>query len=162
MPEAPATDTGSNIIDMRLDVVVRIALLGIGLGIITWTLSSLLGRFVVAPLMCAGEASGVVCGSAEVLAGNIALILVAIAGVLGLVRLGVYRPMLVAIAVGVSLWSLSGLLSGLAWYEALAWTALIYMVGYVAFSWLVRPRNFVLVLVLLLIVIFAARAVATL
>lgn len=162
MPEAPATDTGSNLIDMRPDVVVRIALLGIALGIVAWGLGSLLGRFVVAPLMCVGEAAGVVCASAEMTAGNISLVLVAIAGVLGLVRLGVYRPMLVAIAVGVCLWNLSALLAGLAWYEALAWTALIYMIGYAAFSWLVRPRHFVIVLVVLIVVVFATRIVATL
>lgn len=162
MPEAPATDTGSKLIDMRVDVVVRIALLGIGLGIIAWSLSSVFGRFILAPLMCAGEAAGVVCGSAEITAGNIALVLVGIIGILGLVRLGVYRPMLVALAVGACFWSLAGLLSGVAWYEALAWTALIYMIGYVAFSWLVRPRNFVIVLVTLLVVIFATRIVAML
>lgn len=162
MPDVPVTDTNSKLIDMRLDVLVRVALLGIGLGIVTWTVSTLLGRFVVGPLMCVGEAPGVVCGGAETLAGNIALVLAAIAGVLGLVRLGIYRPMLVAIAVAVCLWNLSSLLSGLVWYEAIAWTSLLYMVGYVAFSWLVRPRNFVLVLIALLVVIFASRIVATL
>lgn len=162
MPEAPTADTGSKIIDMRIDVVMRVALLGIGLGIVSWTVATLLGRFVIAPLNCIGAAPGVVCSGAEILAGNIALVLAAIAGVLGLVRLGVYRPMLVAIAVGICLWNLGGLISGLAWYEALAWTGLMYMVGYVAFSWLVRPRNFVLVLIMLLVVIFASRIVATL
>jgi len=162
MPEVPVTDTNSKLIDMRLDVLVRVALLGLGLGIITWTISTLLGRFVIAPLACVGEAAGVVCGNAEVLAGNIALVLAAIAGVLGLVRLGIYRPMLIVIAVAVCLWNISGLLSGLAWYEAIAWTTLIYMIGYVAFAWLVRPRNFVVVLIMLLVVIFASRVVATL
>lgn len=162
MPDSPAPDNSSNIIDMRVDVVARVAILGIVLGLVSWGLSALLGRFVIGPLSCVGVAPGTVCSGAELLAGNIALVLAAIAGVLGLVRLGVYRPMLVAIAVAICLWNIGGLLSGMMWYEALAWTSLMYMVGYVAFSWIVRPRNFVMVLVALLLVILIVRVAASL
>ena len=157
MTETQSAEFPSGIIDMRPDVVVRVAILGLGLGIGVWLLGFLFNRFLIEPVFCANQASGGICGNTEDVAGNIALVIGAIGGVLGLVRLSVYRPMLVAIAVAICLWGLNGWLSGLVWYEALGWTALIYMVAYAAFAWLVRPRNFFAVIVLLLLLIVAAR-----
>lgn len=157
MTDTQSAEFPSGIIDMRPDVVVRVAILGLGLGIGVWLLALLFNRFLIEPIFCANQASGGICADTEDVAGNIALILGAIGGVLGLVRLGVYRPMLVAIAVAISLWGLGGWLGGLVWYEALGWTALIYMVAYAAFAWLVRPRNFFVVLIMLLVLIVAAR-----
>lgn len=150
----------NSIIDMRPDVVVRVALLGLGLGVIAWAVTFLLDRFIISSTFCPASAQN--CVEGDVISGNIALILAAIAGMLGLVRLGVYRPMLVAIAVGVSLWNIGGWLSGIVWYEGLGWSALIYMVVYVAFSWLVRPRNLFVVLAILAILIVAVRYISTL
>lgn len=161
MTETQDTEFPEGIIDMRPDVVVRVAILGLGLGIGTWLLGFLFNRFLIEPVICANQSGGI-CANTEDVAGNIALILVAIGGVLGLVRLGIYRPMLVAIAVAICLWGLGGWLSGLVWYEALGWTALIYMAAYAAFTWLVRPRNFFIVIVMLLIVIVAARFLVSL
>lgn len=147
------------IIDMRSDVLVRVALLGLGLGIVAWLLTLLLGRFIIGPVFCP---EGQVCSDTDVIAGNIALILTGVAGILALVRMGVYRPMLIAIAACATLWNVGGWLSGIVWYEALGWSALIFMVAYIAFTWLVRPRNFVIVIIVLLLLIIGFRFVATL
>jgi hypothetical protein len=161
MPDAQNAEFPSGIIDMRPDVIVRVAILGLGLGIAVWLVGFLLNRFLIDPVFCSGQSGGL-CANTEDVAGNIALIIGAVGGVLGLVRLGIYRPMLVAIAATICLWGLAGWLSGLVWYEALGWTALIYMVAYAAFAWLVRPRNFFAVIVMLLIVIVAARFLVSL
>ncbi len=159
MDEAART-TDSQIIDIRSHVMVQVALLGVILGAATWILTQLLGRFVVGALVC-GE-QGVGCEPSVLVAGNIALVLVAIGGLLGFVRLGVYRPLLVVIAATIVLWGLAGYTFGMQWYEAMAWTVLLTAVVYTAFVWLVRPRLFLLAMVLILIVIVLARILPTL
>lgn len=152
----------TELIDMRIDVVVRIALLGLGIGVVAWALTAGLNTFAVRPISCDNQTLKTICDDSEAFSGNIALILTGIAGILGLVRMGVYRPMLIAIAVGACLWGLGGWLASVVWYEAMGWTALIYMIAYTAFAWLVRPRNLIIVLISLIVVIATSRVVATL
>lgn len=152
----------SAIIDMRPDLLVRVALLGLGLGVVAWILAMVLGNFVIKPVLCPTTGDASMCGSTDVIAGNIGLVLVSVAGMLGLVRLGVYRPLLIAIAGVLTLWGLGGWLSGIVWYEALGWAALIYMITYVAYAWLVRPRNFIVVIAVLAILVILVRWISTL
>lgn len=162
MAETQSKDGNSGLVDMRMDTIVRVALLGIGLGVVAWVLSSLLSKFAIEPLFCHDQPATGICANPSDAAGNIALVLLGIAGTLGLVRLGVYRPMLIVIAVSVCLWDLFGWLHGVLWYESLGWAALIFAATYVLFTWLVRPRNFFLTLVLLIIVIGLGRYITTL
>ena len=150
------------IIDIRPDVVVRVALLGLALGVVAWGLGLLLSHYAVGPILCPTSGAKDACSSTDSVAGNIALIATSVAGMLGLVRFGVYRPMLVAIAVAGGLWGIGGWLSGIVWYEALGWSALIYMAAYVAFTWLVRPRNLIIVVAVLAALIVAVHYIATL
>jgi hypothetical protein len=152
----------SAIVDMRPDVVVRVALLGLAIGFVAWVLTWALAKYAVGPALCPTTGSHTACGSTDAIAGNIVLVVTAIAGMLGLVRLGVYRPMLIAIAVVLGLWGIGAWLSNIVWYEALGWSALVYMAAYVAFSWLVRPRNFIVVLIVLIALIASAHYISTL
>lgn len=148
----------SSIIDIRADVIVRVALLGLGIGAVAWALALGLNQFIIGPVFCPNAT----CESTSTVSGNIVLVLTAIAAMLGMVRLGVYRPMLIAIAVVATLWGIGGWLSGIIWYEALGWSALMYMAAYTAYAWLVRPRNFIIVLVVLALLIVGIRYLATL
>ncbi|MFZ1360505.1 MAG: hypothetical protein WAS27_00525 [Candidatus Saccharimonadales bacterium] len=145
----------SQIIDIRPHAMVQVALLGVILGAAVWVVTQLLSHFVVGALVCGDQGAG--CDSAVLVSGNIALILVAVGGLLGFVRMGIYRPLLVVIAATIVLWGLAGYILGLQWYEAMAWTVLLTAIVYTAFVWLVRPRLFLLAIVLVLIVIILAR-----
>ncbi len=157
MADTQETESTSGLVDVRVDTLVRVALLGLGLGVAAWGLAMLLNKFAVMPLFCHNQPRAGVCADPQDSAGDIALVLTAVAGVLGLVRLGIYRPMLVAIAVAVCVWGLFGWLDGIVWYESLGWAALIFTAAYALFTWLVRPRNFVLALAILVVVIGLAR-----
>lgn len=161
--QTPPNNRPSAVVDMRPDTLVRIALLGLGTGAIAWALAMGLDKFIIGPVFC--PTTGVVhsCASySDVIAGNIVLILSGLGAMVGLVRLGAYRPMLVAIAVVATLWNLNAWLSAVLWYEALGWSALIYMVAYVAYAWLVRPRNFIVVVAMLAVFIGLVRYISTL
>ena len=150
-----ATETNNSLIDIRPNTMVQVALLGIVLGALSWLIAALIDRFITGALMC-GE-NGPTCEPSTIVAGNVAIVLTSIGGLLGLVRLGIYRPLLVVIAAAIVLWGISGLTLGMQWYEAMAWTVLFTAIVYTAFAWLVRPRFFLIAIVLILVVVAAAR-----
>ncbi len=144
------------LIDLRAQQIVQIALLGITLGAVMWLATQLVRQVVLVPLFCGDPTNGM-CLSATDTAGVIATVVAAVVGLMGLVRLSVYRPLLIVIASAVCLWGLSGWTAGLPWFEALAWTVILYAICYIAFAWLVRPRAFVPVVIIVVIVVALAR-----
>ena len=159
MDNKSTTDVSQSLIELRPQTLLQVALLGAGLGIASWLLTMLVRQIIFVPLFC-GDPSNSMCVGATGGAGVIVLIAMGIAGLLGLVRLGVYRPLLVALAAAVTLWGMSVWLGGLYWFEALAWSILLYALSYVVFTWLVRPRNFGLAALLVVIVVLLARIAA--
>lgn len=157
-PQLETDSRPSPIIDIRADVMVRVALLGLGIGAVAWALTLGLGQFIIGPIFCPNNT----CQSTNIISGNIVLVVTAIAAMLAMVRLGVYRPMLIALAAIATLWGIGGWLSGVIWYEALGWSSLMFMAAYTAYAWLVRPRNFIIVVVVLLLLIVGIRYLSTL
>lgn len=152
--QVETTKKQSFLVDMRPDIIVRVAVLGLLLGAVGYAISLGLSEYVVRPVFCSG-ANG--CGDPMNIAGNITLVLLSIAGMTGLIKTGAYRPMLVAVAVAITLWGIGSWIGSLAWYEALGWSALLYAVAYSAYAWLVRPRNFIVVIIILALIIGGTR-----
>lgn len=156
----PATATGeSKFIDLQPSTMVQVALLGVMLGAVSWVLALLADKFLLTPMACSSESTTGICLNSEVIAGNGVLVIMGIIGVLGLVRLGVYRPMLVALAAAISLWGVTGWVDGLQWYEGLFWMAALYALVYLVFTWLARPRMFLMAIILTLLVIAGIRLI---
>ncbi len=161
MDKSTTTDVSQSLIELRPQTVLQVALLGVGLGVVSWLLTMLIRQVIFVPLFC-GDPSNSMCVGATGGAGVITLIAVGIAGLLGLVRLGVYRPLLVALASAVTLWGVAIWLGKLYWFEALAWSIVLYVLCYVVYTWLVRPRNFGFALGLVVVVVLLARIAAAL
>ena len=136
--------------------VIRVVLLGVGLGVIGFFLSLVIREIILVPVFC-GDVPVEKCLGVAGSAANIATVIVGIVGLLGLVRLGVYRPLLIVLAVVVSFWGFGSPMATLQWYEALSWWVVLYALGYTAFAWLVRPRAFVPTLLIVLIAIILIR-----
>lgn len=141
------------VIDQPKSMLLRVGLLGAFLGLVTWALTYVLERFVLTALLCDGDQ---VCTQSTVFAGNIAAIILALAGVAILVRMSVYRPLLIVLGVVVSLWGLSVWLRGVGVLEGAAWTVVLYTLAYGAYAWIARIRN-----VPVLLIVVALLAVAT-
>lgn len=161
MDQSGSSDNTQTLIELRPQALVQVALLGAGLGILYLLLTLLLRQVIFVPLFC-GDPANSMCVGATGGAGVIALVLTSIAGLLGLVRLAIYRPLLVAIAVAVSLWGLSAWTSNMYWVEATMWTVALFALCYTVFTWMVRPRSFPLALALVVITIVLIRVVAVL
>jgi len=140
----------------------RMALIGAALGIVFWTLAFIVSHFIVDPLFCRSSVNALVCSNSVGLAGNIASILVAVVGLVILVRLRVLRPLIVVIATAVVSWGLASWTEGLAWGEIAFWSALLYGLSYVLFSWISRYSRTVPVLISVALIVIVARIVLAL
>ena len=135
----------------------QIALVGLVLGVLYWCLAGSIENYIIDPIFCRSISNAMACLNSASISGDIATILVATVGVIVILRLYMARPLVIALAVGVSLWGLSQWTSGLAWGEAIAWSALLYGLAYTLFSWIARYKRFTLVLIAIVLVIFAVR-----
>jgi hypothetical protein len=135
---------------------VRIVVIGAVLGLIWWILTALLNAYVIDPLACRDLANAAVCVDSVGVAGSIAAVLVAILGALALVRTLQPRPIIIAVSVAAVLWSLGQYIAGLAWYEAILWSVVVYAATYSLFGLIARivwlPAAIVTAIVTVLIV----------
>lgn len=137
--------------------LARVIGFGAVAGLAYWVLASLIGRFIIEPIACREVVEAAACTEASVLAGRISTVLVAIAAIFGMVRLGVARPLIIAVAAAILLWSLSALTLGMPWYEALLWSVLLYALVYALFGWIARATNVVVAIVATIVLVVALR-----
>ncbi len=143
-------------IEMPQQQIIQIALFGAVLGAVAWVVALLIKQAILGPLFCGDPASSA-CVNAPGTATTIAGVLTGVVGLLGLVRLSVYRPLLIVLAAVVSLWGIGTWTAHLPWYEALSWSVLLYALTYLAFSWLVRPRMFAPAVIIVVVAVVLIR-----
>lgn len=161
MDQSSSSENKFALIDMSPQALIQVALLGAGIGLLYWLLTLLIRQVVFVPLFC-GDPSNSMCVGATGGAGVVALVAASIIGLLGLVRLAVYRPLLIVLATTVTLWGVAGWTASMFWLEGIAWTVILFAFCYAVFTWLVRPRAFGIALALVVIVVFLSRLVQVL
>lgn len=133
---------------------VRVVVIGLAIGFVAWVLTSLLARYVIEPLTCRDVANAAMCLNAVPVAGNVAAIIAGLLGTLVLVRMGIARPIVLAIATAALLWNIAAWTAGLHWFETILWTVLLYALSYLLFAWIARyARLWVVLAVSILIVV---------
>lgn len=147
MSEAPVEETPSTLTLMGVRDLVWVLLLGACAGLVVWGFAYLLNTYVFEVILCRGNVT-TQCRMAPQYGSVSATIIAAILMLLGLVRLGVYRPLLVVLAVTISLWGLSEVLWDLPWYVGALWTIVLYALAYGVYAWISRVRMFWLALIL--------------
>ena len=125
-------------------------------GIAVAGLYFLLNTFVFGAVLCRAQSTGD-CSQAPDYAMIVAIIIGTIGAVANLARIRVYRPLLVGVAVAISLWGIHTLLSSVAWYWALLDSAVIFALAYAVFAWAARIRNFILSLVVAVVLVVLVR-----
>lgn len=136
----------------------RIVFIGAGLGLGWWVATALLNRYIIEPLGCRDlSVSATACTDSFGVAGNVAIVIVSLIGIAVLVRNLYSRPLVIAIASAVVLWGLGSFLSGLAWYESLAWSVGLFAVAYILFNLVTRVKLLGWVLILAAVIVLAIR-----
>jgi hypothetical protein len=136
-----STELWGGFIDMPQQHVMQITLFGAVLGAVAWVVALFIKQVILTPLLC-GNPTSAACLDISNTSANITAIIVSVVGLLGLVRLSVYRPLLIVLAILISLWGFGSWTSGMPWYQTLSWSVILYALCYLAFAWLVRPRLF--------------------
>lgn len=140
-------------------VKIKIVYIGAGLGIVWWIITAILQHYVVEPLACRDLSSATACVDSFGVAGSVAAILVAVLSIYILVKTVQPRPIIIAIAAAVLLWSLGFVLRGLQLWETLLWALFIYAAAYSLFSLVARIRSTVVSVVVAAIVVIAIRLI---
>lgn len=139
-----------------------ILLTAIVAGIVTLVLTLAVDKVVLQPAMCSGSDVSRCAQSSEV-SFHIASIIAAILAVVMLVQASVYRPLLVGVAVTISLWGIYGaFLDKIAWPMQLLLLTILSALAYFAFAWILRTYNLVIALVATVLLIAACLLVTNL
>lgn len=160
--EKPADNNQKHSADLPTSTqeIARVILVGAGVGLLVTLLSELIQRFFIQPVFCnpAGEVS-TVCANGDAIAFNSTLVIISIAAVAVMVKMGIFRPLLVAVGPLASLWGINSYLNSLSALEFGFWMLILFSLAYVLFYWLMRARNFVVSLVALIIAVVIIRLV---
>lgn len=140
----------------------RIASVGAVLGVMYWALTAFIDYFIISPVFCRSVGNASVCINSISVSGDITTILIAIIGVAIMIRLRIMQPLIIAVATSATLWGLSGWTNGLMWVEIVAWSALLYGLSYLLYSWISRYTRIVPVLMTVTFAVIIIRIVLAL
>ncbi len=149
------------LIDMDWAQLGKVAFIGAIVGALTWAVAILLQNVVIEPLLCRSAGNAVVCHNTAGIALNASAILMGVIGTTALVRLSIYRPLIIVIASIITLWSAQAWLGDLSWFASVGWLALFYALVYALYAWVVRIYNLPLAIGVIIAIIIAARLVIT-
>lgn len=128
---------------------------GLLTGATVWGLTYLISQEVIPRLVCNTSSDVLVCTQSAIFASNLATIIGGLIGVLILLKLNVFRPLLVAVVTAIALWNIEQWVRGGAWYEPLALTAGLYCLSYVTFAWFARVHFLRIAIIIIILTILA-------
>lgn len=155
--DTPAAVTTVPFVNMGVGDLLRAMVTGAGVGFVSTGVYLLLNKFIFGAALCRAGVEG--CANAPLYATIVTVVIAMICGVVALAKAGVYRPLLVAIAVPLALWGIFALFNGVAWYWALIVGTLLFALAYSLFSWLARVRSFIISIVLLVLIVLLVRLI---
>ena len=117
---------------------IKIIGIGLGAGVLWWVLTVLFRQYIVEPLACRDLSTAAACVDSFSVSGSIATVLVAVIGLIFLVRFIQPRPIIIALSSAVALWNLGALVEGLAWWWSLLFSVVLYVISYTLFGLVAR------------------------
>lgn len=158
MTDTYGNDTQTSLVAMNMKKLLFIIAIGAIAGLATWGLTILLDTYIYKAILCNSD-TAVQCSSSYQYSTTTATIIGAAVGLFALVRLHVFRPLLIIIASFVSLWGLLLLVLPLSWYgEALA-IAGLHAVAFGLFSWIARIKRFYIAIIFVILLVVGVRVV---
>ena len=158
MSDTYNVDMPASLVPMSIKKLMMVILAGALAGLVTWGLATVFDMYIYKAILCNNDAA-IQCASSYQYASTTATIIGLTVGLFGLVRLHVFRPLLIIIAVLVSLWGLLESLTAAPWYVTALATAGLYGVAFGAYAWFVRVRRFYIALIVVLVIVVAIRLI---
>ncbi len=142
---------------LRRDII-NVVLVGLGTGLAINLLYYLLQKFVFGAVMCR-DISVNDCSDAPKYAMIVSMVIGSLGGLIALVQIRIYRPLLAVLAVAVSLWGFNVLLAGIDTWLGIALLSLLFGAAYLLFVWIARIRSFILAVITSIVVMVIIRLV---
>lgn len=140
--------------------LLKLAVAGAVVGILTLALYAILDKYVFGPTLCSDLNAGTGrCENKLFFSSGLAMVIGGMAALFYAVQQRVYRPLLVVILVIVGLWNSLLLIGVLPMVIAILAAAAIFALAYTGFAWLVQLRNFAFALVLSILVVIVLRII---
>jgi hypothetical protein len=158
MNDSYQEQTPTIVIPMSLQQLLRIVAVGAAVGLITWGLTFLLDGQVFKSIACRGGAS-MQCSSSLDYASAVASIAGAALGLLVLIKLQVFRSLLVVLTASASMWGIQSVVHPWPWQYALLASLLLFAIAYGLFAWLARIRSFLMTVIIMIVLIVAMRLI---
>lgn len=161
VPQIPTTEEDANVlISPEWIDLIRVGLLGVGIGIFVPLFGWLLQRFLVEPIFCREASALAVCNSGDLTMYYIATVVLGVVAVALMANWQVFRPLLVAVAAIAALWGFQRYVgdtvshAGVEYYIS---SAILYALAFVVFYWLLRLKSFALSVVLVVLAVILIR-----
>ena len=145
-------------VTMNYRQLLWVGIVGLGVGAAAWVVGQILDVALFRFIFCrdAGAEGCAASGNYGYTAGVLSATGL---GVWGLVRLQIFRPLLVGLAAALALWGVFNILDTQPWYTALFVGALLFSVAYMLFSWVMRLRSMLWAVIIAIIVLVLVRFV---
>jgi hypothetical protein len=158
MNEADSQDKPAFLMSMDSARLLQVVSLGAVIGLAVWAVTLFLKEYVFQAILCHGN-QALECSSGMQYSEAVASVIGAGIGLFFLVRIQVFRPLLVVVASMVSMWGIVNLTVSLPWYGVGFACVALYAFAYAAYAWIARIRLFWLVMLLFMILIIAVRLI---
>lgn len=133
-----------------------VLVLGGVVGLLIWGLGLALNRYVFDVFLCQNGPGGQ-CVHARDYAAGAAIIAGSVLALIGLMRLRVYRPLLIVLATAISLWGVVQLAWGMERYWGALVVLAMYLLAYGLYAWVARLRQFWITLAVTVVLVAAVR-----
>lgn len=147
-------------VTMTAKQAAQVIVLGLIVGLLTYGLSYLFEMAILRSVPCEGD-TAVICASATSYANAAASIVASGIGLFGLVKLQAFRPLLIVLAVAMSLWKMMEVVGTLPKYGMVIAGGVLYAMAYIVFAWIARVRLFWPAVILMLILVIVIRFILT-
>jgi hypothetical protein len=155
MAETDNFEKPKMITDMTVRELAQVMLAGFVAGAVAGGLTIVLSTYLFKVTPCVAETCGTGGQYAAILAGVVA----GAVALFWLMRVQIFRPLLVVIGVTISLWGLALYIFNLPWYAVVLISAALHAVAYGLFAWVSRIRLFWVVIILLVLIVVAVRLI---
>lgn len=144
------------VIPMLRSDFLSILVLGGLIGLLIWIVSVCMHRYVFDAYFCGGDIVRQ-CGSASTYSIVVGTLVGAVVALGGLIRLRVYRPLLVLIASILSTWGIVQLSWSFSWLTGILIVIALFALTFGLYSWIARVREFWLTLLLMVVLVVSVR-----
>lgn len=135
-----------------------IAAIGAGVGLAAWVLGMVLDMALFRFIFCrdAGIEGCAVSGAYGSAAG---MLLATGLGVWALVRIQIFRPLLIGLAAALTLWGIFNLMAAQSWYVTMFVSVFLFAIAYMLFGWIMRLRSLLWAVILSIVLLVIVRFV---